>query len=265
MQVELNYELSAGKNAENKYKKRTRYLEKIKGIDKAMQITKAKAENLKKELEAKPGLSIKRKQTRNKDWYEKFRWFFTTNDFLVIAGKDAKSNEVVVKRHFSENDLYFHCDIHGAPHTLLKNPENLELQNEDKLQAASFSAIYSSAWKNQLFSVEVYSVPYGSVSKTADSGQSLSKGAFVIRGKRDYYRKVELRLAIFFDREKGRLAVTPVTATDIRKDAYTVIPGDRRKSDVCKELKERFMKKGVDVSVDELMALLPSGNCSILY
>jgi len=262
MQIEINYEISAGKNAENKYKGRNRYLEKIKGIDKATEITKNKMQKIEKQKNKKPPLEIQKKEIRNKEWFEKFKWFYTTNGFLVIAGKDAKNNEQLVKKHFSENDLYFHADNHGAPHTLLLNPDKKEIPDIDKEEAASFAAIHSSAWKNQIFSVDVYSVGFGQVSKTAGSGESLGTGAFVIRGKREYYKKIDLTLGISFDNKKQKIIVAPISVIKT-KEVIKILPGDTKKSEVCKTIKERFLKRGINVLIDDLMGQLPSGDSEI--
>jgi predicted ribosome quality control (RQC) complex YloA/Tae2 family protein len=263
MQVEISYELSAGKNAENKYRGRNRYLEKIKGIDKAVEITKTKMLKIDKQKSKKPDIEIQKKEIKNKDWFEKFKWFYTTNNFLVIAGRDAKNNEQLVKKHFSENDLYFHADIHGAPHTVLLNPEKKEISEIDKEEAANFAAIHSSAWKSQTFSVDVYSVGYGQVSKTAGTGESLGTGAFVIRGKRDYYKKIDLTLGIYFDNKKQKVIASPISVLKNQKEITQLLPGSTKKSEVCKIITEKLKKKGINVSVDDLMSLLPPGDCEI--
>ncbi len=263
MQVEISYELSAGKNAENKYRGRNRYLEKIKGIDKAVEITKTKMLKIDKQKLKKPDIEIQKKEIKNKDWFEKFKWFYTTNNFLVIAGRDAKNNEQLVKKHFSENDLYFHADIHGAPHTVLLNPEKKEISEIDKEEAANFAAIHSSAWKSQTFSVDVYSVGYGQVSKTAGTGESLGTGAFVIRGKRDYYKKIDLTLGIYFDNKRQKIIASPISVLKNQKEITQLLPGSIKKSEVCKIITEKLKKKGINVSVDDLMSLLPPGDCEI--
>ncbi|HOW29177.1 MAG TPA: NFACT RNA binding domain-containing protein [archaeon] len=263
MQVEISYELSAGKNAENKYRGRNRYLEKIKGIDKAVEITKTKMLKIDKQKLKKPDIEIQKKEIKNKDWFEKFKWFYTTNNFLVIAGRDAKNNEQLVKKHFSENDLYFHADIHGAPHTVLLNPEKKEISEIDKEEAANFAAIHSSAWKSQTFSIDVYSVGYGQVSKTAGTGESLGTGAFVIRGKRDYYKKIDLTLGIYFDNKRQKIIASPISVLKNQKEITQLLPGSIKKSEVCKIITEKLKKKGINVSVDDLMSLLPPGDCEI--
>ncbi len=263
MQVEISYELSAGKNAENKYRGRNRYLEKIKGIDKAVEITKTKMLKIDKQKSKKPDIEIQKKEIKNKEWFEKFKWFYTTNNFLVIAGRDAKNNEQLVKKHFSENDLYFHADIHGAPHTVLLNPEKKEISEIDKEEAANFAAIHSSAWKSQTFSIDVYSVGYGQVSKTAGTGESLGTGAFVIRGKRDYYKKIDLTLGIYFDNKRQKIIASPISVLKNQKEITQLLPGSTKKSEVCKIITEKLKKKGINVSVDDLMSLLPPGDCEI--
>lgn len=260
MQIEIFYEQSAGKNAENKYKGRNRFLEKIKGIDKALLLTTKKLNKIEKAKT--PDLVLQKKEEKNREWYEKFKWFFTTNGFLVLSGKDAKNNEQLVKKYFTENDLYFHAEIHGAPHVLLQNPDKKEIPEIDKKEAAFFAAIHSSAWKEQVYSIEVYSVNYGQVSKTANPGESLKTGAFVIKGKREYYKKINLELGVFFEPILKKVIVVPIDFNS-QKKGFILKPGDLKKSDVCKILKEKFLKKGIHISIDDLMSVLPTGSFSL--
>ena len=74
-----------------------------------------KIEKIKEEEQVKrPNIEIKR------EWYEKFRWFISSEGFLVIGGRDATSNEIVIKKHADKNDLVFHTDIKGSPFHLSK-------------------------------------------------------------------------------------------------------------------------------------------------
>ena len=36
---------------------------------------------------------------RKSHWFEKFNWFVTSENYLVISGRDAQQNELVVKRY----------------------------------------------------------------------------------------------------------------------------------------------------------------------
>ena len=61
--------------------------------------------------------------TRKPFWFERFHWFVTSENVLVVAGRDAQQNELLVKRHLSKGDLYVHADLRGAASTIVKNPQ----------------------------------------------------------------------------------------------------------------------------------------------
>lgn len=264
MEIEIEYLESVGKTAENKYLLRNKFKSKLVGLESALSQTKQKLENISKDISVDKGnIKISRKIDRVKHWYSKFRWFFTKNGFLVIAGRDAKNNELLIKRYMEKNDFYFHAEIHGAPHTLLKtnNKEPLEI---DKIQAASFAMINSSAWKNKVYSTEVYSVKPEQVTKTANPGESLGTGAFVIRGQREYYKKLNLKLKVVYDKEKGLYACPILLIEKEGKEDVVVVPGKDSKSVTSKKIKEIFSKKGISLAQEEIDSVLPPGNFDIL-
>lgn len=266
MKVSINYTLSAGKNAENKYLERNKYKSKVDGVLKAIEITNKKInlqeDKIKEKEENK--VILKKKVSLKKEWYHKFRWFFTKNNFLVLAGKDTKNNEFLIKKHLEENDLYFHADVHGAPHVILKNNLKKEISEFDKEQVACFALIFSSAWKNKYFSAEVYSVNPDQVSKTANTGESLKTGSFVIRGKREYYKKLNLKIKIVYDKEKGLYSVPVLLIDKTLKEDLVVVPGGEKKSDVSRKIKDIFSKKGVFLTSEEIDSCLPPGSCELL-
>lgn len=266
MKLDINYSVSAGRAAEEKYLERNKLKSKLEGTLKAIEITKQKIELQEKKIKEKNENKIifKKRIVRKKEWYHSFRWFFTSSGFLVLAGKDTKNNEQLVKRYFTDKDLYFHAEVSGAPHVILKNENSLEVPLKDKEEAACFALIFSSAWKNKYFSAEVYSVLKDQVSKTANTGESLGTGAFVIRGKRDYYKKLNLKLRVVFDKDKG-LYSSPVLLTEnTEKDDVVVVPGDLKKSDVSKKIKEIFLKRKIPLTTEEIDGVLPPGPCSLL-
>lgn len=72
-------------------------------------------------------------------WFERFRWFISSDGNIVIGGKDTKSNEIVVKKHLKDGDRYAHADIQGAPSCVIKskdiNDKSLEI-SEKTLEVA---------------------------------------------------------------------------------------------------------------------------------
>ena len=55
------------------------------------------------------------KKNRKQEWYEKFHWFFSSEDFLCIGGKDATSNEIIIKKH-TEKILRDKSDVFETKH-----------------------------------------------------------------------------------------------------------------------------------------------------
>jgi len=267
MEVEINYTLSAGRNAENKYNERNKYKGKLSRLGDALIVTQnklsAKTEEIKLQKE-KIIFTKKKEKTIPPLWYHKFRWFFTTNNYLVIGGRDAKNNEVIVKKHMDDQDLYFHADIHGAPHVVLKNPDKTEVQEIDMQEAATFAGIFSSAWKSKIYSVDVYSTTPDQVSKTANTGESVGKGAFVIRGKREYYRKLDLTVGLSYDSVLGLISGPYDAIKQKYKFCFKLTPGDTKKSDIVYELKQKLEKKEIQVTTEEIDSMLPPGDCKLI-
>jgi predicted ribosome quality control (RQC) complex YloA/Tae2 family protein len=259
MDVDIYYTKSAGKNADLKYTQKQKIQEKIKGLLKAKQefINKQK---IQKTQETKKPKKIKQKE---KKWYEKYRWFFTTNNFLAIAGRDAKSNEHVVKKHMENEDLYFHADTHGAAHIILKKGQIAK--DVDQKEAACFAAIFSSAWKNNYYLQEVYSVLPDQVTKTPKSQESLGTGAFVIKGSRNYFRKNILEIYVSYDKDLDNVVSGPKSAIINKYKFYVGLkPGTTKKSDVCKLLCEKFKSKNIIVTESQIDLFLPSGGFEII-
>ena len=79
-------------------------------------------DKIKKQKNKKPLSTVK--VLINKEWYEKYRWFFTSDNLLAIGGKDASSNSVIIRRHLTENDYVFHAEVNGSPFFILQNANN---------------------------------------------------------------------------------------------------------------------------------------------
>jgi len=55
-------------------------------------------------------------------WFEKFDWFISSENYLIISGKSAQMNEILVKKYMDQGDLFMHTDMPGAAVTIIKNP-----------------------------------------------------------------------------------------------------------------------------------------------
>jgi predicted ribosome quality control (RQC) complex YloA/Tae2 family protein len=263
MKIILDTRKSAQENAQSFFNEAKKLREKVKGTGAGMREVKKKLEELEKQA-----VSMKKKGPevrRPKEWFEKFRWCFTQNGLLVIGGRDAHSNESIVKHYLDKQDWYFHADTHGAPHCVLK-VEKKTPEKGDFEDAASFAGVFSSVWKKGLFSVRVYKVSPSQVSKKAPSGESLGKGAFMIYGEREWFDP-SLRLGWGVQEVKDgfRIICGPLSCVSVHaQHVMEIAPGEKSKSDIAK-FYARFLSRlpiPVSVSLDELIASLPPGEFS---
>jgi predicted ribosome quality control (RQC) complex YloA/Tae2 family protein len=166
-------------------------------------------------------------KVKRKEWYEKFRWFTSSDGFLVVAGKDAVSNEVLVKKHTVPEDPVFHAEIAGAPFVVVKT-EGKTPSEQALREAGEFAAAFSRAWREGAGSADVYWVKPSQLSKSGPSGEYVPHGAFAVSGKRNWMRSVQLQLAIgVVGGEKLRFVGGPVEAVKAKTKAYvTLVPGD---------------------------------------
>ncbi len=256
--VELDIRKSAGENASIYYEKAKKLKEKIKGAKEALQRAEEELQRVKK---AEKKRKSERNRNRRRFWFEKYRWFISSEDILVIAGRDAKTNEEVVKKHLGQKDLYMHADIHGAPSVVIKS-EGKEIGENTLREAAQFAVSMSKAWNAGFGNMSAYWVYPSQVSKMGESGEYVSKGAWVVHGKRNYFHHVPLRLALGMIEFQGvkLLMCGPVDSVISRCSEYIIIePGDIKKEDFAKKIAKIF-----DVPVDEVMKILPPGKIRIV-
>ncbi len=272
MDLEIDLSKSLDENAAAYFEKSKTAKKKILGIEKALIILEQKMnERLEQEkLNKEAPILEKNKKARSKKWFESFRWFFTSDGYLVVGGKDAKSNEELVKKRMKKNDIYFHAEVFGAPHCFIQAPEELKgnefiAPDNSMKEAAVFAATFSKAWEEGRAIADVYSVKPEQVSKSAKSGESLSTGAFMIYGERNWFRKSVLACAVgYFNREKVLMA-GPISA--VRKHCTFSVElrqGSISKEQTAKLLKDRFLKKGLNLSVDDFVSVLPNGSFEIV-
>ncbi len=204
------------------------------------------AENLKslKPAEIIEALSKRKAEMENREWYEKFRWFTSSDGFLVVAGKDTVSNEVLVKKYATQEDVVFHAEITGAPFVVVK-AEGKTIGEQTLREAGEYAASFSRAWRENAGSTDVYWVKVDQLSKSGPSGESVPHGAFFVVGKRNWTRNVPLRTAvgIIIDDETVFVGGS-VDAVKAKTKAYVVLlPGDTQGKDLLKQILKSLMLK----------------------
>jgi predicted ribosome quality control (RQC) complex YloA/Tae2 family protein len=245
MKLTLFYQKSVHENAARYYELAKQCREKITGLEKAIEETK-------KEIgQAGTGEKKEVRVKREKEWFEKFNHSITTSGRLMIGGRNAQQNDMVVSRHMDENDLFFHADIQGGSAVILK--DGVDAGEEEMTEAAQYAASFSKAWANANASVDVYAVRKEQLSKAAPGG-FIPTGAFAITGKRIWFYGTQLTLRIGIG-DKG-MAIVPDASAIHLKDELKLLPTKtgKEKGSLAKSLAKRF-----GVHPDELLEILPNG------
>ena len=238
MEIELDLKKSLHENAGDYYDRAKKMKKKAEGAREAIEKSRRELEKT-RELE-KPTVLEKK---RDREWFEKYHWLKTKNGFLAIAGRDAKGNEALVKRQMKKDDLFFHADVQGAAATILIDGQ--KAKKRDREDAARLAAVFSKAWTAGVGAIDVYSVKPEQVKTAAKAGEFLAKGAFVMEGKREWFKKVPLK--ILASVVEGVPCLSTAGGTKLT-------PGKTKKSDLAKRL-----RKKLGGSLDDWMLVLPSG------
>lgn len=185
MLVDVDISLSAYANAKKYYdfKRTAQKKEKktIEAADKAMKSAEKKTHQTLKEVQTVTTIQKARKVY----WFEKFLWFISSENYLVIAGRDQQQNEMIVKRYLRAGDLYVHADLHGATSCVIKNPSGDPIPPRTLTEAGTMAVCYSAAWDAKIVT-SAWWVHHHQVSKTAPTGEYLTTGSFMIRGKKNF-------------------------------------------------------------------------------
>jgi len=256
--ITLDYEKDVTANAQALYDRRKDALAKAERVDEATAATRA-------EMEAAQAKAIKvAKKPRIKStksmWFDAYRWTISSEGFLILGGRDARTNDQLVKKHLKEGDRYAHADVHGAPSTVIK--DGARASDVTLREACEFALAYSKAWSAGLASGSAYWVLPEQVSKQAESGEFLPRGAFVIRGKRNYCHDLRVRMAVGVVEVEGHRKIMggPVTAVAARSTRYVVLaPGKGDREAITKKLATIF-----GVPIEEIARAMPPGSVEIV-
>jgi len=274
--VELDPREGVEQNADRLYKEAKRVVGKKEGAEEAVAETRAEFEALQRrrnEWEAGDESGIESADTdegedidwldrrsipvrQNEQWYERFRWFRTSDDFLVLGGRSADQNEDLVKKYLDRGDRFFHTQAPGGPVTVLKatgpseSTKEIEFSDSTLEETAQFAVSYSSVWKSGRFAGDAYMASPDQVSKTPESGEYLEKGGFAVRGDRTYFEDTAVGAAIGIVCEpETRVIGGPPAAIEPRAEtSITVEPGQYAQNDAAKRLYREFRERFADTS-----------------
>jgi predicted ribosome quality control (RQC) complex YloA/Tae2 family protein len=245
-------------NAAIYYERAKKTERKQEGARKALQETQTKMQELQKHLIEKTEEVIEEAPIKKKEkaWYEKFRWFNSSDGFLVIGGRDATTNEIIIKKYTEATDIVFHADIVGAPFVVIKT-EGKTPSEQTINEAAQLAASYSKAWRELFHAIDVYWVHPNQLSKSPPPGQYLEKGSFIVHGKKNYLRKIPLSIAIGIAIKENQITTVGGPTEFIKKQTahyIEVVPGQEPSSPLAKQIRQLLTEKAPAELRKQIMA-----------
>jgi predicted ribosome quality control (RQC) complex YloA/Tae2 family protein len=197
---------------------------------------------------------------RKLHWFERFRWFLSSEGILVLAGRDAPSNDLVVRRYLKEKDIYVHADVHGAASVIVKWPSDGRSPPTELTlrEAGQWAICHSKIWRAELASGSAYWVQADQVSKTPETGEFVARGAWVIRGTKHPMNDLPTEIGIgslAYEGEPRWVAAPPSALRAGGSLKAVLLPDDER----YRNDRERELSRELGVSRDLLQSLLPAG------
>ena len=287
-QAKLRLDDTVHQNAQHFFTTATKQKAKTKGAVDALEETNIQLKRaLKKEVKAKESGRLSKLKRSKRLWFENHRWSMTSGGHLLVGGKDAKGNDAVVKKHLSGSDMYLHADIHGAPSCSLRAsqgfvvdenrpshiPEDIptfklvdklgdeRITDEKLIEAATLALCWSRAWASGGGHGTVFAVKPAQVSKTAQTGEFVGKGAFIVRGQRQWFRDLDVKIGVGIVAINGvplLMGGTPELILSICSRYAILTPGISKKDRLANRI-----YKNTGISTDEILAVLP-GPCDIV-
>lgn len=267
MKIKIYVNKSLEQNAEDYFNTAKKVRKKIEGAKKTVEIYKKKLA----ELEAKrdkefAALELRQKQKetraeRKQEWFHKFRWFFSSEGFLIVAGRDATTNEIIIKKHMDKEDIVFHTEMSGSPFAVIKRSSvpDKDIGQATLDETAIFCASFARAWKLGYPSLSVFYVLPEQVTKETKSGEYIQKGSFMIYGKKNFLSP-NLLLAVC-DTENGLMAA-PISAAKVHAKGpiVLIVQGNDKPSAAAKQIKKKL---NTEADLDEIIKVIPPGGCRI--
>lgn len=120
---------------------------------------------------------------------------------------------------------------------------------------------WSRAWGSGGAAATAFHARSSQVSKTTETGDSLARGSFVVRGERSWHKDVPLEVAIGLAVVNGvpmPITGVPSTISEICERWARISPGREKKEALANRI-----SKSTGLSQEDVLSCLPPGGCSV--
>lgn len=259
-EIVLDYTKSIDANASDIYAVGKEETRKAVNAEAALKESEEEMARMESDLTRRKAAAAERAKPTKRFWFESYKWFVTTGGRLVLAGRDARTNDAVVKKHMKEKDLYAHADIHGAPSIVIK--DGASASPDELREACWFALAHSKAWTAGSPEGGAFWTYPDQVSKTPDAGQFVPRGAFIIRGKRNWEFHIPLEMGIGEIGYEGsrKVMCAPPSVIERSCQKYVIIrPSKEKAPHLNGELAKLF-----SVPEEEISTIVPPGPAAVV-
>ncbi|MGQ0638170.1 MAG: ribosome rescue protein RqcH [Nitrososphaerota archaeon] len=268
--IQINPDSTIQAIASTLFNESKRQLRAIESIESEKKKTEKSLESFRKQASVAKD-SIVYTVQKKKEWYERYRWFFTSDGHLAIGGRDASSNSSVIRKHLEKDDKVFHAEIVGSPFFILKNDSTSTVASI--METAQATVCFSRAWREGLYGLNSYWVNPDQIKTAAPSGQFIAKGSFIVDGQRNFVKVTNMRLCVGLFEKDGRYSLMCGPPDPVKKNCtyYVIIePSGYEMTEIAKKIKLEFLKfKEMEeivkaISIDDFIRVLPAGESHIV-
>ena len=186
--------------------------------------------------------------------YQKYRWFYTSSEKLVVGGKNADQNEDLIRKMKSlkEDKLIMHTQMPGSPFSFILAPIS-EIKKSDIKETAIFTASFSRAWREGKSNANIDIFNLSQLYKST----TMKQGTWGVKGK---IKRMSAPISLVLAEQKKKLRAVPEQSVSKGKILIKIAPGKIDKRQMLSKLKSSLKK----YSDEDIMSALPSGGVKII-
>ena len=179
--------------------------------------------------------------------YKNYRWFFTSNDVLVVGGKSDEQNEAAIENFSKPEYTIMHTSLPGSSFMIIQTDKPTK---KDLEESAIFCAAFSQQWKAGKKVIEIDMFKGSQVTK----GRFMKKGTFGVKGEK---KTMKVKPSLVLVIQKGRLRAVPYGKKE--KKLAELKQGKMNKEEAAMKIMKIIRDKfHLPVEKEEILQAIPS-------
>ena len=184
--------------------------------------------------------------------YQNYRWFFTSNNVLVVGGKSDEQNELVIKNFLKPDYTVMHTSAPGSSFMIIQSDKPTK---KDLDETAKFTACFSKQWKTGKGDIEVDIFQGSQIYKI----KAMKLGTFGVKGDKESI-KVKPELKLIIQKGKFKAVSNPAKEQVLAEIKRGKLSKEDAATKIAKKIRDKFY---FPVHKDEIMQAIPSDKLGV--